>query len=161
MLSIIAAIGKNRELGKDNKLLWDIPEDMENFRKITAGHPVIMGRTTYQSIGHPLPNRTNIVISGNPEFSQTGITVVRSLDEAIETAKNAPRSEEIFVIGGASVYLQAMNHADKLYLTIVDATADADTFFPDYSRFHHIVSKKTVESTSGYTLTFQVCTPNM
>jgi dihydrofolate reductase len=135
MLSIIAVIGKNRELGKDNDLIWHLPNDLKRFRVITKGHPVIMGRKTFESIGHPLPNRLNIVISHQKNIP--GVTVVSSLDEAIARAGNDP---EIFVIGGGSVYKEAINRADRLYLTVVDAVArGADTFFPDYSRFTKVI----------------------
>ncbi|MCX6792345.1 MAG: dihydrofolate reductase, partial [Candidatus Gottesmanbacteria bacterium] len=100
MLSIIAVIGKNRELGKDNDLIWNLPGDLKRFRRITSGHPVIMGRKTFQSIGHPLPNRVNFVISRDQSFTAEGITVISSLDEAIEKAKSAQGAEEIFIIGG-------------------------------------------------------------
>jgi dihydrofolate reductase len=135
MFSIIAVIGKNRELGKDNDLIWHLPNDLKRFRVITKGHPVIMGRKTFESIGHPLPNRLNIVISHQKNIP--GVTVVSSLDEAIARAGNDP---EIFVIGGGSVYKEAINRADRLYLTVVDAVArGADTFFPDYSRFTKVI----------------------
>jgi dihydrofolate reductase len=135
MLSIIAVIGKNRELGKDNDLIWHLPNDLKRFRAITNRHPVIMGRKTFESIGHPLPNRLNIVISHQKNIP--GVTVVSSLDEAIARAGNDP---EIFVIGGGSVYKEAINRADRLYLTVVDAVArGADTFFPDYSRFTKVI----------------------
>lgn len=146
MLSIIAIIGKNRELGRDNKLIWNIHEDLARFRKITAGHPVIMGRKTFESIGRPLPNRINIVITSDRYVRMGGAEVVGSLDEAIERAAKSPGSDEIFVIGGGTVYAQAINRADRLYLTIVDATAEADTFFPDYSRFTKVISKESHKS---------------
>lgn len=151
-LSLIAIIGKNRELGKDNKLIWNIPSDLKRFRQITRGHPVIMGRKTYESIGHPLPARQNIVISSNPSFSVEGVVLVRSLDEAIDVAKNSVGSEEVFVIGGGKVYAQAIEQADRLYLTVVDAVADADTFFPDYSRFSKVVFRKEQQS-DGFSYT--------
>ncbi len=146
MLSIIAVIGKNRELGKDNHLLWHLPADLARFRSLTSGHPVIMGRKTFESIGRPLPNRTNIVITSHttnvPNAPHT-VVVVPSLDEAICKAKSAPGSEEIFVIGGGSVYAQAIDKADRLYLTVVDAEVpDADTFFPEYSQFTTVVAKE-------------------
>jgi len=142
MLSLIAVIGKNRELGKDNTLLWHIPGDLPRFKEITGGHPVIMGRKTFQSIGKPLPDRTNIVISKDPTRKIPGTTVVQSLDEAMELAKRAPGNEEIFIIGGCSLYAQTIDMADRLYLTLVDKSAEADTFFPDYSRFNKVISKK-------------------
>ena len=156
MLSLIAVIGKNRELGKDNKLLWHIPGDLPRFRKLTIGHPIIMGRKTFESLPGVLGNRTNIVISSQksipgikaapiPGIDQ--VMLVSSLDEAIEIAKKSPGSEELFVLGGGQIYAQAIDRADRLYLTIVDAAADADTFFPDYSRFTNVVfqEKKDVQ----------------
>ncbi|MCJ7826284.1 dihydrofolate reductase [Patescibacteria group bacterium] len=160
MLSVIAAIGKNRELGKDNKLLWNIPEDMAWFREKTTGHPVIMGRKTFASIGHPLPNRLNIIITRDPSFQAEGITIVHSLEEAIELGK-AAGNNEVFIIGGANLYAQAVPIADKLYITQVDALRpDADTFFPEYeSRFTKEEYTKTIHSSSGFDLTFKILTP--
>lgn len=141
MISIIAVIGKNRELGKDNKLLWHIPGDLPRFRSLTTGHPVIMGRKTFESIGQPLPDRTNIVISSHANIE--GVTVVSSLEHAIAHAKISPGNDEIYIIGGGSVFTQAISRADRLYLTVVDMDApDADTFFPDYSRFSRVVSQE-------------------
>ncbi|MBI4136944.1 dihydrofolate reductase, partial [Candidatus Roizmanbacteria bacterium] len=137
MLSLIAIIGKNRELGKDNKLIWSIPPDLERFRKLTAGHPVIMGRKTFESIGHPLPERTNIIISSRGP--------IRSIDEAIEKARQSPGADEIFIIGGGQIFAQAINLADRIYLTVINATADADIFFPDYSQFSKIISQESHE----------------
>lgn len=136
MLSAIAVIGQNRELGCDNKLLWDIPDDLKHFKEITAGHPVIMGRKTFESIGSPLPNRTNIIITRDENYKVAGCEVVNSLDDAfklVETRFNA--SEEAFIIGGGQIYTMALPYCDKLYLTIVEDTPKADTFFPDYSEF--------------------------
>lgn len=161
-ITIIAVIGKNRELGKDNHLIWNLPGDLKRFRKITKGHPVIMGRKTFQSIGHPLANRTNIIISSHPSYSSyPSYTVLfaSSLDEAIEKAKSAPGKEEIFVIGGGSVYAQAIGRADRLYLTIVDAVAPgADTFFPDYSRFMRVISEEPQEE-NGIKYTYKILEP--
>ena len=134
IISLIACVGNNRELGYKNDLIWKIPEDLAYFKKITKGHAVIMGQKTYESIGHPLPNRTNIVLSDNMDFHPDGVLVARSMDEAIEVAKENEK-EEIFFIGGAFVYSQSIKFADKLYLTLVDASAPADAFFPDYSDF--------------------------
>jgi len=142
MLSLIAVIGRNRELGLDNHLLWHIPGDLAHFKKLTTGHPVIMGRKTFESIGKPLPGRTNIIISSNPAV---GVSSVR---EALEHAKKAPGSEEIFVIGGGKVFSETIDLADRLYLTIVDKTAEADVFFPVYSEFSRVISKELQE---GYT----------
>jgi dihydrofolate reductase len=158
-LSIIAAIGRNRELGKDNKLLWNIPEDMAWFREKTKGHPVIMGRKTFASIGRPLPGRCNIVITKDPNFQTNGIHVANSLEKAIEIGK-AQGNDELFIIGGANLYAQTLPLADKLYITCIDANFDADTFFPEYtSRFTKEAYKKTIHSSSNYTLTFKILTP--
>lgn len=159
MLSIIAIIGKNRELGKDNDLIWHLPGDLKRFRQLTTGHPVIIGRKTFQSIGHPLPNRMNIVITHDPLFTAEGVTVVSSLDDAIEKAKSAVGGKEIFIIGGGSVYAQAIARADRLYLTIVDAAAsDADTFFPDYSRFTKVIEESPQEE-NGIRYTYYTVEP--
>jgi len=140
MISIIVAVGKNREIGSKNGLLWKIPGELKRFREITEGHPVIMGRKTYESIGRPLPNRTNIVITRNSDFYPKGVLVVKSLAEAIEKAKTID-SKEIFVIGGGQIYAQALPLAHKLYLTLVNKTfLEADTFFPNYAEFSKVLS---------------------
>jgi dihydrofolate reductase len=158
MISIIAGIGKNRELGAENKLLWNIPEDMQHFREKTKGHPVIMGRKTHESIGRLLPNRPNIVITRDPSYTSPGTYIQKSLDDAIKLAKTMDDSE-IFIIGGANVYAQAINIADRLYLTIVDANFKADTFFPDYkNRFKNVISERKSKNTT-YTYTFLELTP--
>lgn len=152
MLSLIAVIGKNRELGKDNALLWHIPGDLPRFKKLTSGHPVIMGKNTFISIGRPLPNRTNIVVSTNLSPHE-GIHITSNIEDALETAKTAPGNNEIFIIGGGSLYSQTIHKADTLYLTVVDASAHADTFFPDYSQFKTIVSSET-HNKGGYTYSY-------
>jgi dihydrofolate reductase len=136
-ISIVAAIGKNREIGNGNKLLWHIPDDLKRFKALTLGHPVIMGRKTFESIvdmlGKPLAARTNIVVSRDPEwkFGSDGVRVARSLGEAIEEAR-ALDSEEIFIIGGAQVWEQALPHVDRLYLTLIDDEKEGDAHFPAY-----------------------------
>lgn len=140
-LSIIAAIGKNRELGKNNALLWSIPEDMKHFRELTTGHAIIMGQKTYESIGRPLPNRTNIVLTWDKDFQAPGCTVCFSMEGAIARAKET-ESEEAFVIGGGSIYAQALPLADRLYLTLVDGVFDADVFFPEYSDFSQVIDRR-------------------
>ncbi len=140
-MSIIVAIGSSRELGKDNKLLWHIPEDMKRFKQLTYGHLVIMGRTTYESIGSKLPGRINIIVSHNKNYIAEGCIVAHSLDEAIEVAK-ANETEEFFIIGGGQIYAQVMNLANKLYITVVDGNFEADTYFPDYSEFKKVIAKK-------------------
>ena len=145
IISIIAAMGKNNELGKDNQLLWQLPADMKHFREITTGHTVIMGRKTYESIGRPLPNRRNIVITRETDYQKDGIEVVHSLPGALKIAsleqgkkfeendEDPPAGGEVFIIGGGQIYIEAIANADKLYITHVDATLPADTYFPQIS----------------------------
>ncbi|KKQ20841.1 MAG: Dihydrofolate reductase [Candidatus Nomurabacteria bacterium GW2011_GWA1_37_20] len=130
MISLIAAIGKNNELGKNNTLVWSMPTDLKYFRKTTSGHPVIMGRKTFESIGRPMPNRRNIVITRDQNYKKDGIEVAHSLEEALNLVPH--KKEEIFIIGGAEIYKQAMPIADKLYITHIEAEdKDADAFFPE------------------------------
>lgn len=128
MIIIIAAIGNNNELGKDNQLLWHLPADLQRFKELTSNHPIIMGRKTYQSIGKPLPNRTNIVVSRKEDWFEEGILIVPSLKEAIKHAKRI--DTDAFVIGGGDIYSQTIDVADRLEITQVDFSTDADTFFP-------------------------------
>lgn len=155
-VSLIAAIGKNRELGKGNQLLFKIPEDMKFFREKTNGHPIIMGRKTWESIGRALPNRTNIVVSrdaNNIIDSNDQVLAASSIENAIARAKEVEGGEEIFVIGGAQIYQQAIQFADKIYVTLVDAEdKDADAYFPDYSAFTKInATRKSSDENYSYT----------
>ncbi|MDL2231408.1 dihydrofolate reductase [Porphyromonadaceae bacterium OttesenSCG-928-L07] len=137
ILSIIVAASENYVIGKDNKLLWHISADLKRFRSLTTGHSVIMGRKTYESIGKPLPNRRNIVISGNPSFTAPGCEMVNSIEQALELVEG---EEEVFVIGGGSIYNKLWNKADRLYLTRVYTQIDGDTFIPeDLSLWREIV----------------------
>ncbi|MFH1523225.1 MAG: dihydrofolate reductase [Patescibacteria group bacterium] len=146
MINIIVALGKNREIGFKNQLLWDIPEDMKRFKKITTGHIVIMGSKTYESIGKPLPNRINIVIAKEKDYQATGCIVAHSIIEAVEKAKGHSRKKEIFIIGGGSIYKQFLPLTDKLYLTLVDDAPEADIYFPDYFEFKNIIKEETHET---------------
>lgn len=145
----MVAIGKNRELGKGGKLLWHIPEDMKRFKALTLGHPVIMGRKTFESIiailGKPLPGRTNIVVTRSSTTLGAGdpnVIVTHSLEEALAKARELD-SEEIHIGGGAELYAQALPFVDRLYLTLIDDTKDADTFFPPYeSEFTKKISEE-------------------
>lgn len=140
-ISLIAAIGKNnRAIGKNNHLLWNLPSDLKRFRELTTGHPIIMGYNTFKSIGRALPNRTNIVLNTEP-LNIPNVTVCSSLEKAIEVA-GRENNQEIFVIGGGMVYSQAINLADRLYLTLVDDNSEGDTHFPDYSPFSKIIDKE-------------------
>ena len=141
MISIIVVVGKNNAIGKNNKLLWDLPGDLQHFKKITTGHTVIMGDKTYQSIGRPLPNRKNIILSLDKDYKVEGAEVKNSLEDVLRKYKNS--KEEIFVIGGGIIYKLALPFADKLYITLVDdSPEDADTFFPDYSEFKKVLSEE-------------------
>ncbi len=134
MISLIAAIGENRVIGNKGKIPWHIAEDFKRFKRLTQGHAVIMGRKTYESIGKPLPNRTNIVITRDPQFKIENCVVVNSLNDAIIQAKHLSPGE-IFIIGGGQVYDQAIRLADKLYLTIVKGNFPGDAYFPAFSDF--------------------------
>ena len=165
MLSLIAAIARNRAIGKDGQLLWQLPEDMRHFREITSGKPLIMGRKTWESLPEkfrPLPGRLNIVVSRNPQYHAAGAVLSASLEDALQqAARLAPGAAEIFVIGGAELYRQALPLADRLYLTEIDADFVGDTFFPtlnpaQWQETHH----QTIPPASGtndgrtFTLTF-------
>ena len=128
-VNLIFARAANGVIGRDGTLPWHLPEDMAYFKRMTAGCPVIMGRKTYDSIGKPLPNRLNIVISRSKDLKIEGCTVASSLQDAIEIAKNESDKDEVFVIGGEKIYNLAENLATKLYLTKVDASLDGDAFF--------------------------------
>lgn len=142
---IIAAIAENRVIGKDGQLPWHISEDMKRFRELTFGHPVIMGRKTFESIGKALVGRDNLVVSQDKTFAPEGCITCDSLEIAIDAAKGLD-DERFFVVGGGQIYDQAIDQADRLYLTVVEGEFEGDTFFPDYSDFQHVVSEKTGES---------------
>lgn len=139
MITLIAAIQhKDRGIGFQNELLFRISDDMKRFKALTSGHPIIMGRKTFDSIGgKPLPNRTNIVIT-RQEREQEGVIFCRSLEEALEKARAI--DENVFVIGGAEIYTQALPFANRLELTVIDGDHCADTFFPEYTTFSKVVS---------------------
>lgn len=141
-ISIVAAISRSRRaLGKDNRLLWYLPGDLPRFKKLTLGHPIIMGRKTFESIGKALPGRTNIVLSHNPDFAPPGVTVTASLETAFGRAAQE-KTGETFIIGGAKIYELALPRADRLYLTIVDDEPDADAFFPPYEAFSMVIERE-------------------
>lgn len=129
MISLIVAVAQNGVIGDRNALLWHIAEDLRNFKRITSGHPVVMGRKTYESLGRPLPNRTNVVVT-RQTLELPGCTVVHSLKEALRLF---PAEEECFVIGGAQIYAQALPLADRFYLTRVEHPYEGDTRFPDWN----------------------------
>lgn len=126
MVSLIVAMTKNRVIGYENKMPWHLPAELAYFKQITTGHPIIMGRKTFDSIGCPLPNRRNIVVSRNTNFHSPGVEVSNSLENALALCAN----ENPFVIGGASLYAEALALAQELYITEIDANLVGDTFFP-------------------------------
>ncbi len=133
-LSIIVAMANNRAIGKDNQLLWHLPEDLKYFKRVTMGKPMIMGRKTFESIGRPLPGRLNIVVTRQQSWQHEGVKVVHSVEDAKKLAEAQAYIDgvdEIMLIGGAELYNTSIDHADKLYLTRVDADLDGDAFFPD------------------------------
>ncbi|WP_018467535.1 dihydrofolate reductase [Calidithermus timidus] len=136
MLSLVVAMAENRVIGRGNALPWRLPGDLKRFRRLTMGHPVIMGRKTYESIGKPLPGRTNIVVTRTPGYSAPGCTVVGSLEAALKAADGAPHQppehRETFVIGGAELYAQALPLARRIHLTLVHAELEGDAFFPEF-----------------------------
>lgn len=138
MISLVVAIGHHNVIGKDNGLLWHLPADLKRFKQLTNGHPVIMGRRTWESLPEkvrPLPGRTNIVVTRSTDYEAVGAIVVHTFEDALEKAKVAPGSEEICVIGGGEIYRLALPHADRLYLTLVDDPTPGTVTFPDYSEF--------------------------
>ncbi len=144
-ISMIAALGTDtRAIGKGNDLIWDIPQDKKRFRTITKGHPVIMGRKTWESLPtqfRPLPGRANIVISRDPNYEAIGAVSCTSLVKALEIAHLAPGSDEIFIIGGGEIYKEGLAHADRLYLTLVESKAAGDVFFPSYDEFTKAIER--------------------
>lgn len=128
-VSLIAALAENRVIGRNNTLPWRLPADLKRFRRLTTGHPVILGRKNYESIGRPLPDRTNIVVTRDRDYRAPGCVVVDSLDAAFAAAGDA---QEIFVIGGAELYAQTLGRADRLHLTLVHAAVPGDTYFPEF-----------------------------
>jgi len=149
-INIIVAMGKNREIGAKNALMWHIPGELPRFKQITMGHPIVMGRKTFESIGRPLPGRNNIVITRDVNFVRDGIIVCSSIEEALEKARKVehpPAGGEVFIIGGGQIYEKALKFTDKLYLTLVDKEyPEADTFFPEYKEFDKIISEEEGES---------------
>lgn len=154
--SIIVAIAENYAIGKNNELLWHLSADLKRFKQITTGHSIIMGRKTFESIGKPLPNRRSVVITRDKNFSHEGITVVHSIAEALEIVKH---EEEIFIIGGGTIYEEMLPKADRIYLTTVHKSFDADTFFPKFDTNQwQIVTEEELpcNDKNPYPTTFQI-----
>ena len=145
MVTIIAAIGLNNALGKDNDLIWHLPADLKRFKETTSGFPIIMGRKTFESIGRPLPNRTNIIVTRNADYHQEGCIVKRSLKEAVESVSN---EENAFIIGGAQIYNQAIEYglADRLDITLLQESFEADVYFPEFDKMEwKLISREDFE----------------
>lgn len=141
-ISIIAATArKDRAIGRKNGLLWNIPADLRHFKKVTYGHPIIMGQKTFQSIGRPLPGRLNIVLTRDKKLKIDGCKIVHTIKEAVDAAI-VQNTGEIFFIGGGQIFEQAIEFVDRLYLTLVEGSYKADVFFPDYSKFKKIISRE-------------------
>lgn len=143
MISFIVAMDESNAIGVNNQLPWHLPADLAYFKKVTMGHPIIMGRKTYESIGRPLPGRENIVITKNMSFHPEGITVVHSIEEAVDKIKDA----EAFIIGGATIFEQSYAYADRLYVTHIHEKFPGDTFFPaiDSSKWQIISKEKGIK----------------
>lgn len=131
LVSLVAAVSENRVIGRAGGLPWHLPDDLQHFKRLTVDHTVIMGRKTYAEMKRPLANRRNVVISQNPDFHPHGVTVVPSLEEALALGAT---EREVFVIGGGEIFRQAMPRADRLYLTVVQAQIEGDTWFPEFDR---------------------------
>lgn len=129
LVSIIAAMDRNRLIGSDNQLPWHLPADLAHFKKVTMGKPVIMGRKTYESIGRPLPGRTNIVLTRSGDFQSEGVVVAHNLEQALDHAADA---DEVMIIGGSSLYELALPLVDRLYLTFIEYSYQGDAWFPDF-----------------------------
>ncbi len=140
MIIMIAAVAENNALGKDNELVWHLPNDFKRFKELTTGHYIIMGRKTFESFPKPLPNRTHVVITRQKEYSPEGCIVVNSIENAI---KLCPKDAPVFIIGGGEIYQQGLEYTDKIEITKVHAHFDADTFFPeiDLSNWELVTSK--------------------
>ena len=130
-ISLIVAMARNHAIGLNGQMPWHLPADLKHFRSITMGHPILMGRKTFEAIGRPLPGRRNLVISHNPEFKAEGVEVFNQIDAALENCANL---EQVFVIGGATLYEAMLASADYLYLTEIDQDFAGDTFFPEFDR---------------------------
>ena len=158
-ISIIVAHDDKRGIGKNNQLPWHLSKDLKHFKDLTLNHPVIMGRKTFESIGKPLPNRLNIIISRNKQQHSIpwwNVLITDSVTKAIKLAKQKDKNE-IFIIGGGEIYTQALPLATKLYLTKVEGDFNCDTFFPDYSNFTKIISQESVQE-KGLNFTFLTLT---
>lgn len=130
MIALVVAIAENRVIGKDNQLIWHLPEDLKHFKQLTMGHPMVMGRKTFDAIGKPLPGRTSIIVTRQPDYqAPAGCVVVSSVEEALQ--EGLSRDEHVMVVGGAEIYQQTLPYAEVVYLTLVHESFEGDVYFPD------------------------------
>ncbi|WP_453995627.1 dihydrofolate reductase [Bacillus nitroreducens] len=157
MISLLVAMDKNRLIGKDNDLPWRLPADLAYFKRVTMGHPIIMGRKTYDSIGRPLPGRENIIVTRDTSYKMEGCKVIHSIDEILKL--NEEHDQELFVIGGAEIFKEILPYSDRLYITEIDEEFEGDTYFPafDKSEWKVISEEKGVKDEKNpYDYTFMV-----
>jgi dihydrofolate reductase len=147
IISLIAAMAENRVIGRNNKMPWDIPSDRRRFHAITRGHPIILGRKTFESIGRPLSNRTNIVLTRQQDYFVTGCVIVHDLKSAFAACAGA---DEVFICGGEEVFSETIDLADRIYLTIIHKQVAGDAFFPDIPQCFEEVERRRVEDDIPY-----------
>jgi dihydrofolate reductase len=152
-LSLIAALARNHTVGINNALPWHLPDDLKYFKATTTGKPIIMGRKTYDSIGRPLPGRHNIVVTRDADWRAEGVTVAHSVAEALAAAGDVP---EVFLIGGATLYKEALPLADRLYLTEIEADVEGDAHFPDWKRSDFVEIRRDARQGEEFAYSFVV-----
>jgi dihydrofolate reductase len=160
IISLIVAMDRNRAIGVSGSLPWHLPADLKRFRELTTGHHLLVGRKTYVSIGRPLPERTMIVITHDPDFQAPGCKVAHSVSDGIELAR-ASGEAELFVGGGAQIYAQCLDLAERIYLTLVDTDCQADTFFPELNQGHwreEVVGRHEADDRNQFPMTFKIAT---
>lgn len=155
MISLVVAMGPNREIGINNQMPWKLSEDLKNFKKTTMGHHILMGRKTFESIGKPLPGRTNIILSRNKDFKVKDCITVTTIDEAINFAKKNGETE-LMVIGGAQIYKEALPSANRIYLSKIEFKGKADAYFPEFNEKDWKVMSETKHSGDTIPWTFKV-----
>ncbi len=156
-ISIIVAMSENRVIGRDGDLPWRIPNDLKRFKRLTMGHHIVMGRKTYESIGLLLPGRTTVIVTRQSDYNVPGAMVVGSLPEALQAAKD---DDELFIVGGGQIYEQAVSLADRMYLTVVHAQVEGDTYFPNLpaDTWQLAATDRTTDSAAPFPYSFQTLT---
>lgn len=155
MISLVVAHDTHRLIGRENELPWHIPEDLAYFKRVTMGKPIIMGRKTFESIGRPLPGRTNYVVTRNANYSAPGTIVFQQIEEAVKAAER--EADEVMIIGGAEIFTIALPFADRLYITRIEHTYEGDTYFPAYEEGWSLTSQSSVQKTrDGITYVYQI-----